>query len=275
NGVNPELLGSPYVSILLNSICMYLIGFPLMLLILRGIPNTLPSATPVEGESKKLSPLTILALYPVLYAIMVLVSKGGASIEELLGTSASLTANDLPISPLSQWALFIQGVVVAPVMEEIICRRLVYRKASGYGKPAFVIWSAVVFGLFHMNFGQSIYAAILGAIFALIIYKTGSVLYCIVLHVAVNLTGGAGLGNIMLSSGNETAITVYTTCLYALTAVGTVIGIVMLAKAIRSARRGKSEAPVAAIRIRTAFLNPGSLVYCGICLIIIISLFFN
>lgn len=271
SSVNPDLLSSPFFGMPMNYIFMYFIGFPLMLLLLRKLPDA--PARPAEGDGGKMRPLMMLALYPVLYAIVGIVNMAATGIESLLGTSSTVNVSDIMANSLPQWVTFVLGVIVAPIMEEIVFRRLVHKKASGYGKAAYVLWSAVIFGLFHMNFGQSIYAAGLGAIFALIMIRTGSVLYPAILHVAINLTGGIGLGSIILGSGNETATTIYTVYLFALMALGVVIGIVLLVRMRRTAKADPEPDP-AVIKKRAAFLNPGSLVYCLVCLGVIVLGFF-
>lgn len=265
---DPNALSHPFFGMPLNYLCMYLIGFPLMLLVLRGLPPA-PAMPPVAPE-KKLKPLTLLALYPVTYAITSLVSILTAVVEALLGTAATTTTQDIIDMGAPQWITFVLGVVVAPVMEELVFRRLVYRRAAGYGKGAFMLWSAVVFGLFHLNLGQSAYAAVLGGLFAYVMLRNGSVLYPMILHVALNFTGGIGIGSIILSSGSETAITVYTGYSYALILLGTVIGIVMLVRVLRARRNAPPD--TGALPKRAAFLNAGSLVYCGICAAIILGL---
>lgn len=267
----PHLLDSAFFGMPLNYVAMYLIGFPLMLLIVRRLPDNIPAVTEAKS-GKKISPWTILALYPVLYTIIAFFSMLTAWVELLIGTSATVTTADLTASGMPQWALFLCGVIIAPVMEEIIFRGITYRKAAGYGKSAYVMWSALFFGLFHLNFGQSIYTAALGVVLAMVVLRTGSIIYGILLHVAINFTGGVGIGSIIISSGNETALAIYGTYSLVLMAVGLIIGIVMLVRLIRSR---SSEAKPEIAKTRLAFLNPGTLVYCGLCLAMIISLFFR
>lgn len=263
----PSLLESTFFGIPLNYISMYLIGFPLMLLVLRSMPDHTLTVTETTPR-KKISPWTMLALYPVVYAVMGIFAALGAWMEQLIGKSATFTTADIVASNIPQWMIFLSGVIIAPVMEEIIFRRMTYRKAVGYGKATYVMWSALIFGLFHLNFGQSIYTAALGVVLAMVMLRTGSVIYGILLHVALNFTGGIGIGSIIIRSGNETAMSVYGVYSLVLLAVGSIIGIVMLVRLIRS-REPKSEAA----RKRMAFLNPGTLIYSAICIAIIISNF--
>lgn len=269
--INPELIRHSFFTLPLNYICMYLIGFPLLLLVLRRLPSKKPSA--FKAPQKKLSVLMLLALYAVSFAVVGVVSTITTLIESLIRSSGTIAMSDILDTGIPSWVLFLLGVVVAPVMEEIIFRGLPYNKAGGSGKKQYIIWTAIIFGLFHLNFGQSVYAAALGLLFALIVYETGSILYPIILHIMVNFTGGVGIGSIIIRSGSETAYTIYGWYTLALMVVGVIIGIVMLVK--RRAARKNLATPESTITLRQAFFTPGTIIYTIICLAVIILMFFS
>lgn len=78
--------------------------------------------------------------------------------------------------------------ILVPAVEEVLFRGLVYgrmRDMAGSGISAAV--SALVFGAFHGNILQGIYAAGCGLVFALLYEASGSVLAPIVSHCAMNL----------------------------------------------------------------------------------------
>lgn len=78
--------------------------------------------------------------------------------------------------------------IVAPVSEEITFRWLVYLRLRDYVK---VRWAAVIsgvlFGVYHGNILQAVYAAILGIIFAYVLEATGNLLSSILLHMGANI----------------------------------------------------------------------------------------
>ena len=80
--------------------------------------------------------------------------------------------------------------IVAPTAEEGIFRWLVYLRLRDYLKSvkAAAVISAVIFGVYHGNLLQAIYASVLGFFFAMILEKTGSLLSCVLLHAGANLT---------------------------------------------------------------------------------------
>lgn len=78
--------------------------------------------------------------------------------------------------------------VLGPVSEELIFRGLVFNgyKKSGNTFRA-VFWSALLFGLMHMNFNQAAYAVFLGIVMAVLVEATGSLWGSIVFHMTVNI----------------------------------------------------------------------------------------
>lgn len=82
--------------------------------------------------------------------------------------------------------LFLMGIY-GPVCEELVFRGIVH---SGYRKSASalqaMIFSALLFGLMHMNFNQALYAFAIGFMLVLLKEATGSILAPIIYHVVFN-----------------------------------------------------------------------------------------
>lgn len=81
-------------------------------------------------------------------------------------------------------------VLIAPIAEELIFRGTVFvylRKNMSFLAANLI--QALFFGLYHMNLIQGAYAFLLGLLFGWMIEKYGSVRECILLHMAVNLSG--------------------------------------------------------------------------------------
>lgn len=86
--------------------------------------------------------------------------------------------------------LFLSAAVVAPILEEVIFRGLVYRSLNKIKAGWFsVLVSAVVFGVYHMNAAQAVFATGLGIVAAIVYAKTGNLLYPILVHMTNNLIG--------------------------------------------------------------------------------------
>ncbi len=76
---------------------------------------------------------------------------------------------------------------IAPVCEELTFRGIIFagiRKSGSALQAIFV--SALLFGLFHMNFNQAVYAFALGLFFAAVREVTGSIIPSIICHMTLN-----------------------------------------------------------------------------------------
>ncbi|MBP5607750.1 MAG: CPBP family intramembrane metalloprotease [Lachnospiraceae bacterium] len=87
-------------------------------------------------------------------------------------------------------ALF--AAVIAPICEELTFRGIIFSgfRKNGSALQAILI-SALLFGLFHMNINQALYAFALGVFFGAVREVSGSVIPSIVCHMTVN--GGSVL----------------------------------------------------------------------------------
>lgn len=81
------------------------------------------------------------------------------------------------------------AVALVPcVVEEIIFRGVLYStyKQCGVGKAA--IFTAILFGLFHMNLNQMSYAVVMGIVLVMLNEITGSILSSMLMHFLINAT---------------------------------------------------------------------------------------
>ena len=86
--------------------------------------------------------------------------------------------------------MLLYSVLLAPVCEELIFRGTTMHLA----RRALPFWlantmQALLFGLFHMNWIQGIYAFALGLVLGYVCEKGGSIYYSILLHILFNLWG--------------------------------------------------------------------------------------
>ena len=77
---------------------------------------------------------------------------------------------------------FVVIAVLPAIFEELFCRKAILNTAKRYGNVFAVVFSALVFSVIHMNFGQAIFAFIMGVIFGVIAVKTNSVKITVLLH---------------------------------------------------------------------------------------------
>lgn len=93
------------------------------------------------------------------------------------------------LNGLSGWAIFLTMVVMAPICEEILFRKVLIDRTRLYGDKAAIVVSGFIFGLCHGNFYQFFYAFFIGVVFAYIYIQTGKLRYTIVFHMIINFLG--------------------------------------------------------------------------------------
>ena len=93
--------------------------------------------------------------------------------------------------------------VIAPVLEEVMFRGAIqgYMMRHMRSPWAAMVAAALVFGIFHMNPVQVVYASLLGFVFGWLYYRTGSLMSVIVGHVLNNSLATILL--LVLGKGNE------------------------------------------------------------------------
>lgn len=83
--------------------------------------------------------------------------------------------------------------MAAPLIEEFFVRGVIMRGMLHHLSPAkAIIWSAFIFALIHFNLYQAIGAFSFGIFLGWVYYKSGSLLYCIVVH-SINNTLAAAM----------------------------------------------------------------------------------
>ncbi len=84
------------------------------------------------------------------------------------------------------WLNLILIALVPAVVEEFIFRGLIFNGYKKRNPLMAMILSAFLFGLIHMNVNQFSYAFIIGIIFALLTYATGSIIPSTIAHFVIN-----------------------------------------------------------------------------------------
>ena len=78
--------------------------------------------------------------------------------------------------------------VIVPIAEELLFRGVVLNRCSILvGEKAGIVFSALLFGLIHVNLVQFLYAGLLGIVLGMIVQKTGKVSLAVWGHGAANL----------------------------------------------------------------------------------------
>ena len=164
---------------------MYAISFPVLYAMTRGVPRKI----------KKKSKMDIEELF-MLFFIAQLAQFIGSNISNLIinlvylisGRDISGSANDL-IMNTPIWIIIIVAVIIGPIFEELIFRRILIDRLSPFGEKFAIITTAIAFGIFHGNLDQLIYTTALGFIFGYVYSVTRDIRYSIGLHMVFNFFG--------------------------------------------------------------------------------------
>ncbi|MBQ6595151.1 MAG: CPBP family intramembrane metalloprotease [Clostridia bacterium] len=159
----------------------YALGFPAALLLMRSMPARSPSVHTPDR-------LDVFKTLFVCSAVMFLGSLIGNLVSSLLSSGTS-------VNPLDAWAEDTNPikipimVLMGPLLEELLFRKTLIDRTLPYGEKAAVVFSALCFGLFHMNVYQFFYAFGLGLLLGYIYVRTGRLRYTILIHMLINLMG--------------------------------------------------------------------------------------
>lgn len=130
-----------------------------------------------------------------IYEMLVLLGMGAALsqyvniiVQKLIDMGSYSENMSQLIDGKSVWFLLICTGIIAPIAEEMIFRWLIYLRLRDYfNKWTAIIISSLIFGIYHANLVQGVYAFILGVIFAYVFETTGSLWGSILLHMGANI----------------------------------------------------------------------------------------
>lgn len=114
-----------------------------------------------------------------------------SEIQKYFGFNGTLP--QLPVSndPVVLLLYFLFFSVIAPLVEEMIFRGAVLQSLRRFGDGFAVFCSALLFGLYHGNFVQMVFAFIAGLVMAYVDLRTNSLLPSLFIHFANNFIASA------------------------------------------------------------------------------------
>ena len=124
--------------------------------------------------------MTMIGNYISTIIIMWYATMSGASLDNPLVSM---------VESSSIWVTLAFSVIIAPILEELVFRKIVCDRLTALGEGYAILLSASAFSLIHGNFFQFAYAFLLGLLFGLIYVKTGRLIYSTALHITVNFVG--------------------------------------------------------------------------------------
>ncbi|MCC8028468.1 MAG: CPBP family intramembrane metalloprotease [Lachnospiraceae bacterium] len=165
----------------------YLAAMPICVRIMRRLPAVNLYRNRLGGGGAWFSTLCI-AIF-IMEAGNIIGNLVSTLIGRLSGLGVSSGVEEL-LSEGNLGMIFLFTVILAPILEELIFRKLLIDRAVVFGDRTAILLSALLFGLAHGNFYQLFYAFGLGCLFGYIYIRTGKIAYTISFHMAVNFLGG-------------------------------------------------------------------------------------
>ena len=188
--VAPDVYNSAWFMHSVSPISMYLFALPFLLIILSRLPAVTPEKKPFSFGA------WILFLL-VGFGLMYMGAQVSTIVMEFL--SAILGYNpmnslDSVVANSNIWVNLLFLVVVAPVGEELVFRKLIIDRTHKYGCLVSAMFSGIVFGLMHGNLYQCFYAFALGLLLGYLYYSTGKLYLTMGIHAVINLISGVLAG---------------------------------------------------------------------------------
>lgn len=179
--ITPE----PWFIWVLSTVPLYLIALPLCLLVIKNVDSM-----PIERRSFGAARFMVCLI--ICFGVMYAGNLVGLGITELLNYLVNVQPTNIIAEAVGSstylWTLLF-AVLLVPIGEEFVFRKLLIGKMIRYGEKSAVFYSALFFALFHGNLNQFFYAFTLGAVFGYVYVKTGKLRYTIVMHMIINFVG--------------------------------------------------------------------------------------
>ena len=134
--------------------------------------------------------------YPVMFlvtAVLVLLVFAASFVIEVINSALPEMSEELKAAMEAAvggnfWLNLLSVAILAPILEEWLCRGLVLRGLVRNGKSPVlaIVVSAAFFAIIHGNMWQAIPAFIIGVLFGYVYYSTGSLKLTILMHFTNN-----------------------------------------------------------------------------------------
>lgn len=290
----PEWLKNPDLAIILGMIPIYLVGMPILMIMVKRLPVTVPEKRHMKAGSFVLS-------FMMCYSISIICNVIGLIITFLIGLfKGGVVQNNIAnlTADASLGVMFVCMVIWAPIMEEYLFRKLIVDRTVRYGQGVAVLVSGLMFGLFHGNLNQFVYAFPMGMFMAFLYVKTGKLKITIGIHMIINflgsivvtlLTDAIGLEEytaLMYGGAHEDILMAFIMehllgwilyMGYIVLIFGTVIaGFVLLIVFHKKFRLSPGEVEIPkGKKFTTVFLNPGMGLFCLFWIVVIVLQLFS
>ncbi len=254
----PQLVDTDWYVWALTAISIVGVGFPVYYAFIRRIPDS------PKGNVVKLKPAQFIVIFFICYMAMYFTNL----VSTVLTLVISLIKGKELINPVAEaiiggnfFITLLYAAVIAPIIEELIFRKLLLDKVRRFGELPAILITGIAFGLFHMNLSQFFYAAVLGFIFAYVALKTNTIRYSILLHMMINF-----ISSVMAPALTKNRF-VFLAVILLWIVVALTLGVVF---SILNYKKIKLEKYQPVMKTSSFFLNTGTILYLLTCFAVIV-----
>lgn len=192
----PDIYNQWWFTWVLNLVPLYCFALPAFFLCLRGVEKGAHNESYVSRGMVYTKPKFHFGhwcLFAVVgFGLMYVGSLIGNGIMSWMSEQTGYDYQN-SLSSLSDnspwWMILLGTVIIAPIGEEFMFRKLLIDRARRYGDGVAILVSALLFALFHGNLFQFFYAFFLGLIMAYMYTLSGKLYWSIGLHIFANFMG--------------------------------------------------------------------------------------
>ncbi len=184
----PSLWGyleNPSVQLLFSSATMYLCGLPVFYLLVRKLPKSAPAKNKCTAKALR---ITFIISVSLSYFGSIVGDLLSAVINNVAGSEVDSGSIEL-ISSVNWYDALIFAVIIGPLVEEFIFRKVIIDRTRAYGEKLALIFSSLIFAFFHMSIQQFFYAFLIGLLLGYLYLRKGRLIYTWLIHAAFNLFG--------------------------------------------------------------------------------------
>lgn len=184
-GLSEILEKSVYWQFAMAVLPLYVFGLPAICLLLKSM-----KATPIKKSRMNIGDFLLLFLIGRFFTLVGSYTSSFliSVTERLFRTQINDTTTEL-LERIPTWLILIAAVLIGPIVEEFIYRKLIIDRLHPHGEMFAILFSSAVFALAHGNLYQVVYAFLNGCILGLIYIRTGRLLYSCIFHIATNFLG--------------------------------------------------------------------------------------
>ncbi len=206
----PNLYVQWWFSWVLNLVPLYLFALPSFYLVLRKVDRGAHDTRYASGGFLYEKPkfhvghfcLFALICFGLMYIGSLMGNRLMSWMSQVMGYDYENNLNSLADNS-PWWMLLLGTVIIAPIGEELMFRKLFIDRARRYGDGMAIILSALLFALFHGNFFQFFYAFMVGLVMAYVYTLTGKLYWSVGLHMFMNFMGMMVIPNLTRWFGLE------------------------------------------------------------------------